>query len=470
MIAFKMRSFLNKSLFLLLVLFIALHGKTQYQLSVPFSNGFVGDNNAQNVSSNSVYLSSLGWSNIQFAQNSTATTFVSQGNDIIGYVLITDFNGVEHTIPGYVKWRAPSGQVTSLVFSPTSTKVLATNGSNGSSTYTISSSKYIGLIFNGKTLTIAGNGDVSGNAATQGLLEELNSYLGTFPYLTVPNYTVYESDGRVWLTLTLSTTSTSTITVAYTTSDSTALSSSDYTSKSGTLTFAPGEKTKTIEVILTVNGIYEPTEYFKVIFSDAINASIQKGTSIVTVLEPTPLGVELVSLSAECFENQVLLKWQTASEHNSDYFVVQRLSADDVWLDYGRLNAQGESTVLTDYQFQVEGVETELLYRLLQFDQNGQYAHYGPILAICHGPDDEVRIYPNPNEGQFVLNILRKQGLERGLVKIVSLDGKTLLQEEISVQNGANAFSIDLPRIASGTYMLYIEVGKETDIQPVIVR
>ena len=141
---------------LLVVLSLILSESINCQnlLSVPFNNGFVGDNTANNVSSNSYYQSNLGWTNIQFAQNSSGSTFVSQGNDIVGMVIITDNNGVEHTINGYVKWRAPSGTVTSLVFSPTSSVVLATNGSNGSATYTINSTKYIGLIFNGQTLTI----------------------------------------------------------------------------------------------------------------------------------------------------------------------------------------------------------------------------------------------------------------------------------------------------------------------------
>lgn len=163
-------------------------------ISIPFNSGFVGDNTAQNVSSNSVYLSSLGWTNVQFAQSTSGTTFTAQGNDIIGMIYITDANGVEHTINGFVKWRAPSGTVTALVFSPSSTAVLATNGSNGSSTYTISSTKYVGLIFNGMTLTIptSGNnaGQVSGNAATSGLLTTLNDYLGTLPSISITDATV----------------------------------------------------------------------------------------------------------------------------------------------------------------------------------------------------------------------------------------------------------------------------------------
>ena len=83
--------------FLLALILLILSGSIYCQnvLSVPFNNGFVGDNTANNVSSNSYYQSDLGWTNIQFAQNSSGSAFVSQGNDIVGMVIITDNNATE---------------------------------------------------------------------------------------------------------------------------------------------------------------------------------------------------------------------------------------------------------------------------------------------------------------------------------------------------------------------------------------
>ena len=165
----------------------------QNLVSVPFSNGFVGDNTANNVSSNSKYLSDLGWTNIQFTQNNATFVFVAQGNDIPGTVLITDNLGIEYSIPGFVKWRAPSGgNITTPVFVPTTGATLATNSTNGSPTYVISITSYIGLTFNGDTLTIPTTtsggttaGEVSGNAATSGVLDALNAYLGSTPQTTL---------------------------------------------------------------------------------------------------------------------------------------------------------------------------------------------------------------------------------------------------------------------------------------------
>ncbi len=150
------------------------------EIRVSFNEGFVGVNAANNKSTSANYLTSYGWSKFKFTQTSNTTVFIAQGNDIIGNVVITDANNVIHTIPGYIKWRAPSGTVSTIVFTPSTSKTLATT----SGTYTIDATKYIGLTFIGRTLSIPTTGnnayEVTGNAATSGLIDELNNYLTTF--------------------------------------------------------------------------------------------------------------------------------------------------------------------------------------------------------------------------------------------------------------------------------------------------
>ncbi len=281
-------SLLKKALFLSTFLVISCVAAVSAQtiISVPFSNGFVGNNTANNKATSSYYTSALGWSKLEFAQNSTANVFVAQGNDIIGMVRITDANGVEHSINGFIKWRAPSGSVTTMVFSPSQTATLATNGSNGSATYTISSTKYIGLTFNGNTLTITG-GEVTGNAATNGLLDALNSYLNIQPKISISNNnaSVNEPAGSVTINVVLNASSTATISANYTTADSTALAGADYTAVSGTLTFAPGELSKTIVIPILDDANAESTETIKLILDHPINAAIIGGLSLIYILD-----------------------------------------------------------------------------------------------------------------------------------------------------------------------------------------
>jgi hypothetical protein len=51
------------------------------QITVSFSGGFVGTNTGTNSSSPAYSFAEMGWSNVQFTQNSPSSVFVAQGND-----------------------------------------------------------------------------------------------------------------------------------------------------------------------------------------------------------------------------------------------------------------------------------------------------------------------------------------------------------------------------------------------------
>ena len=270
---------------LLPLLFILGHTTlAQNLISASFSEGFVGDYAANNKSTSANYLTSYGWSNFQFTQNSSSTIFVAQGNDIIGNVLITDNNNIQHSIPGYIKWRAPSGSVTTMVFVPTGTTTLATN----TGTYVINTTKYIGLTFNGSVLTITTSGssayEVTGNAATSGLLSALNTYYNSQPKFSAGDISVSEGVGSATVTVTLSASSGSATYVNYTTSDSTA-TSSDYTTTAGTLTFTAGTTVQTFTIPIIDDLTPESSERIKVILSNPVGAAIADNTGIVTITD-----------------------------------------------------------------------------------------------------------------------------------------------------------------------------------------
>src|SRR5205085_568190 len=74
-------------------------------------------------------------------------------------------------------------------------------------------------------------------------------------------------------TVTLSNAAGQTSRVDYTTTDDTALHASDYAAQSGTLTFDPGQTSKTITVLVNKDGLVESDETFTVDLSGATFAS-----------------------------------------------------------------------------------------------------------------------------------------------------------------------------------------------------
>ncbi|MGB7921663.1 MAG: Calx-beta domain-containing protein [Pyrinomonadaceae bacterium] len=100
------------------------------------------------------------------------------------------------------------------------------------------------------------------------------------PGLRINNVTLIEGNSgttNATFTVTLSAASGQTVKINYATANGTASAPSDYLTKTGTLTFAPGETTKTITVAVKGDTAHEPNETFFVNLSTAVNANITDG-------------------------------------------------------------------------------------------------------------------------------------------------------------------------------------------------
>lgn len=97
--------------------------------------------------------------------------------------------------------------------------------------------------------------------------------------------TVNEGAGQATFTITLSEPSKDPITVRYSTTDGTATGGVDYTPVTGMLTFAPGETTKTVNVPITNDSVYEGPETFSLQLSDPVNAGLPSPTGLGTIAD-----------------------------------------------------------------------------------------------------------------------------------------------------------------------------------------
>lgn len=93
-----------------------------------------------------------------------------------------------------------------------------------------------------------------------------------------------QSSTSLIFTVTLSGTSAQTVTVDYATADGTAtLADNDYVQASGTLTFPPGQASKTVLVPMVGDITVEPDEAFTLTLSNASNATIGRATATGTI-------------------------------------------------------------------------------------------------------------------------------------------------------------------------------------------
>jgi hypothetical protein len=113
------------------------------------------------------------------------------------------------------------------------------------------------------------------------------------PALAINNVTMTETDGApqtMQFTVSLSAPSGKTITVNYATLDQTAVAGRDYSAKSGTLTFTPGQTSKTISITILNDLVSEPTETFAVKLSAPVNATLSVSQGTGTILDNDPAG------------------------------------------------------------------------------------------------------------------------------------------------------------------------------------
>lgn len=147
-------------------------------------------------------------------------------------------------------------------------------------------------------------------------------------------------------TVNLSAASNSTVTVAYSTSDNTATSGSDYVATRGVLSFAPGETSKTINVPVLGDSVVEDDETFGLSFSDPTNATL--GVTSVTgtiVNDDTAQAPQQPSLA---------IGSTTVTEGNSGtvslvfQVTLSAASTSPVTVNYS--SANGTATAGTDYE------------------------------------------------------------------------------------------------------------------------
>lgn len=106
------------------------------------------------------------------------------------------------------------------------------------------------------------------------------------PSLSIADVSVQEGNAGTRLmtfTVTLSAAAAGPVTVAYSTADGTATSGSDYVAASGTLTFAAGETSKTIQVTVNGDTAVEGNEAFTVRLANAAGATIIDGSATGTL-------------------------------------------------------------------------------------------------------------------------------------------------------------------------------------------
>ncbi|NRF72104.1 hypothetical protein HLB44_34485 [Aquincola sp. S2] len=110
-----------------------------------------------------------------------------------------------------------------------------------------------------------------------------NDAVAGTPAISIGDAVVDEKAGTASVHVWMNRPSVSTVTVNYTTGDDTALAGSDYRAASGTLSFAPGEVSKTITLDISDDGLAEFDEALRLTLSNPVGGSLADAVGAVLI-------------------------------------------------------------------------------------------------------------------------------------------------------------------------------------------
>ena len=183
-----------------------------------------------------------------------------------------------------------------------------------------------------------------------------------------------------------------------------------------------------------------------------------------------PLPVTLTQLSASCANEHVELNWQTASEQNSDVYVIERSENGIDWQAIDNVQAAGNSSQLIDYSYiDYDKLRGTLYYQLQQVDVDGKTTTYGPISTNCHEEGLEVSIFPNPTDGDY--SILISSNRDEVFEMFVEMaNGTQIQQSNVHVKEGSNLLNMHSNELESGIYFIRITNGTDTYLKKLIIH
>lgn len=184
----------------------------------------------------------------------------------------------------------------------------------------------------------------------------------------------------------------------------------------------------------------------------------------ITVNRVSALPVELLSFDGTCADNFITLNWKTASEHNSNYFEIQKSRDGENWSTLTTVESAGNSTQELSYTTKDENTtDGNNYYKLLQFDVDGLFKEYGPINVQCSNlTKGYFSVFPNPSSGQFQLVLNDKNLLGESEVIVNDTKGSQIFNKIIDVKPGINTFLIQELKNSNGLYYIYIRNSSVT--------
>ena len=200
--------------------------------------------------------------------------------------------------------------------------------------------------------------------------------------------------------------------------------------------------------------VIDRVEAIVMVVMDPVNTSLATNNNCTFVTSAgASLPIELLSFGVEQREKNAFLKWETASESNTDFFLIERAIADGRFEPVGKVEAFGNSTTKRSYSFEDKNLQNATYYyRIVSVDEDGKKQNsYLAVLRVINNFD--FTLYENAE----TINIsLVSDKTDEIFAEIIDLNGRLIYQFEETVSSGANQITRTFD-FASGIYFMKIK-------------
>ena len=190
--------------------------------------------------------------------------------------------------------------------------------------------------------------------------------------------------------------------------------------------------------------------------------------------EESGLPVTWLSFSGKREPSGVGLFWQTATEINNDYFVVER-SLDGVTFEVlGTKKGAGNTNSVKSYDFldTETSVFTQYYYRIKQVDYDGQFSYSSTIVILPVDTSVRWNIYPNPAEQGVNLTLEElttdSQHSEEVTMQVVTTDGRSILSASGTLEELNEEMNKTMNHSSDGMFFVQVIDGDYYQIFKVV--
>jgi hypothetical protein len=170
-----------------------------------------------------------------------------------------------------------------------------------------------------------------------------------------------------------------------------------------------------------------------------------------------------VNLTAALNGNDVLLKWKTETEVNSDHFDIERSIDGRNFNVIGMKAAAGNSTTTINYDQVDPGMNASAYYyRLKLVDADGRFTYSNIAVVRKAGNIKTVKMFPNPASSQVNLEFSNAKG--NYVISVFNQAGQEVISQKNTITYGVQYVTINRNTLASGNYFVRVRSTESSEV------